>query len=205
MINLLKKIYRSYLNKKKKLFFEQALRKNPSPLKIVIGSSGVFENNWIPSEEFFLNLLQPSTWSVYFKPSTIDMLVAEHVWEHLTPEQGKVAAQTCYTFLKPGGHLRVAVPDGFHSSQEYIDYVKPGGSGYGSDDHKVLYNYKTFSEIFASAGFTIKLLEYFDENGTFHAHDWNSPDGHIRRSKRFDKRNSNGGLNYTSLIIDAVK
>lgn len=51
----------------------------------------------------------------------------------------------------------------------------------------------------------MQLLEYFDENGMFHAQNWDMSDGYVRRSIRYDNRNSDGKPVYTSLIIDAVK
>jgi predicted SAM-dependent methyltransferase len=101
--------------------------------------------------------------------------------------------------------LRVAVPDGFCPDEKYLDYVRPGGTGAGSDDHKYLYNHLTFAELFLKAGFRIKLLEYYDSKGKFHFVDWNPEDGKIRRSRRFDKRNKDGVLKYTSVILDAYK
>ncbi len=61
------------------------------------------------------------------------------------------------------------------------------------------------SEMLVSVGFRVDLIEYFDENGTFHQNNWSGDDGHIRRSFTHDERNKNGKPNYTSLIIDAVK
>ena len=97
------------------------------------------------------------------------------------------------------------MPDGFNPNQEYLDWVKPGGTGDGAKDHKVLYNYKTFKEIFESVGFKVKMLEYYDETGEFHFEEWHPDEGPIKRSKRYDKRNKDGKLNYTSLILDAIK
>jgi len=108
-------------------------------------------------------------------------------------------------FLKPGGYLRVAVPDGFHPDPEYVEWVRPGGTGPGSDDHKVLYTYATFRDLFEKIGFDVVLHEYFDESGQFHFTDWAPSDGMIERSKRYDSRNANGRLAYTSIILDAVK
>lgn len=34
--------------------------------------------------------------------------------------------------LKPGGYVRVAVPDGFHPDPAYIEMGRPGGYGTGS-------------------------------------------------------------------------
>ena len=183
---------------------KSALRDRPNPT-IVVGASGIFQDNWIPTDVNTLNLLKPNTWKLFFKENSVAAILAEHVWEHLTIQDGYIAAKTCYRYLKKDGYIRIAVPDGYHNKKEYIDYVKPGGIGAGADDHKVLYNYKSLSKIFRDAGFNVKLLEYFDEEGNFQFSDWDQKDGMIHRSMRFDERNTNNELNYTSLIIDAFK
>jgi len=179
--------------------------KKIKPTRLVVGASGVYEEGWIPTDVHTLNLLTPKRWLLFFKYDSVNAVLAEHVWEHLTLEEGKKAAATCWLFLKKNGYVRIAVPDGYHPNKEYIDYVKPGGHGIGADDHKVLYTYKTLSKVFEDAGFKIKLLEYFDENGQFHFTEWSRDDGMIHRSSRYDDRNQDGVLKYTSLIIDAVK
>lgn len=212
MIENLKNIIRPYYvavgNYQKKREFERLVAKAKQqglPLKIVIGSAGIFDPGWIPSEEYILDLLDETTWKRYFNENELDALLAEHVWEHLTAEQGLIAAKVCFKFLKKGGYMRIAVPDGFHQSEKYIDYVKPGGHGAGADDHKLLYNYKTFSAVFSNAGFQVKVLECFDENHTFQFNDWSIQEGKISRSIRFDERNKDGNPHYTSIIIDAIK
>jgi predicted SAM-dependent methyltransferase len=176
-----------------------------TPCKIVIGASDIFEEGWIPTEVSYLNLLDEKTWSEFFKESSVDAIIAEHVWEHLTLAQGELAAANCFKYLKKGGYLRCAVPDGLHPDPEYIEYVRPGGNGNGADDHKILYTYHTFKAIFEKAGFQVNLLEYFDESGTFQFNEWDVKKGKVRRSKRFDPRNAGGELKYTSLIVDAIK
>lgn len=175
------------------------------PCRIVIGASGHFQPGWIPTDIHLLNLLAPKLWTEYLAEQSVDAFLAEHVWEHMSESDGIIAARTCHRFLRPGGYLRVAVPDGFHPDPAYIDWVKPGGVGPGCDDHHVLYNHRTFTAIFETAGFDVKLLEYFDERSQFHFIDWNPDDGRIERSSRFDERNIGGKLNYTSLMLDAVK
>ncbi len=182
----------------------QALKNRPHPA-IVVGASGVFQDEWIPTDVHTLNLLKPERWKFFLKENSIAAILAEHVWEHLTLANGSIAAKTCYRYIMNGGYARIAVPDGYHNKEEYINYVKPGGSGIGADDHKVLYNYKTLSKIFEDAGFTVKLLEYFDEKGVFHFTEWDPQKGMVHRSRRFDERNHDNELNYTSLIIDAIK
>ncbi|MGB7346719.1 MAG: methyltransferase domain-containing protein [Pirellulaceae bacterium] len=174
--------------------------------RIVVGASGVIPDGWIGTDIDQLNLLSEQDWLRYFRPGSVDSILAEHVWEHLTPEQGLQAATLCARFLKPGGYLRAAVPDGGHTDSQYIDYVKPGGSGAGADDHKVLYTQESFATMFRSAGFgDVDTLEYFDNDGQFQASQWSEAEGMIHRSIRFDKRNQDGQPRYTSLIVDAKK
>lgn len=201
-MNIIKKGY--YLFKRVKKVYKFKNSAKGTPLKIVIGAGGIYEEGWLPTEIDVLNLLRPKEWERLLSKNSIDAILAEHVWEHLTKEQGFLAATTCYSFLKTGGYIRVAVPDGYHPEKNYIEHVKPGGVGAGADDHKVLYTYKSFSEIFEKAGFKVKLLEFFDEYGEFHFLEWNEEDGKILRSQRFDERNVSS-LSYTSIIIDAIK
>jgi predicted SAM-dependent methyltransferase len=175
------------------------------PLKVVIGASGLFNEGWIGSEKEILDLLNRKHWHNYFKKNSIDVILAEHVWEHLSIDEGLKAAKQCYLYIKLGGYLRVAVPDGFCPNSEYIECVKPGGTGDGSAGHKVLFTHLTFSDLFLRAGFQVNLLEYYDSKGVFHYTDWEPKDGAIRRSRRFDARNKNGILGYTSIILDAHK
>jgi len=176
-----------------------------SPVRIVIGASSVYPKGWTPTDIDQVNLLNEASFNNYFAKDSIDAILAEHVWEHLTLQEGYIAAKNCFKFVKKGGYLRIAVPDGFHPSKKYIDTVKPDGIGPGSDDHNVLYNYKILSEIFYKAGFNVELLEWFNENGAFNFKEWDKEAGIIRRSKRYDQRNEDGQLNYTSIILDAIK
>lgn len=109
-------------------------------------------------------MLKRDDWKKKFLPNTVTAILAEHVWEHLTYEEGKETAKICFDFLKPGGYIRCA------------------------------------TSMFNEAGFEVKLLEYCDENGDFHFHEWDEKQGFIYRSKRFDHRNKDGELGFVSLI-----
>ncbi len=175
------------------------------PVKIVIGASGFFPAGWTPTEVDFMNLLRPADWQRFFQPDSIDVLLAEHVWEHLTPVDGLTALQNCQHYLKKGGYIRIAVPDGYNPDPAYQAMVRPGGTGAGADDHKLLYNYELLAQQMEKAGLTPRRIEYFDTNGHFHAEDWSPESGFIYRSRRFDPRNTPEHLGYTSLIMDGVK
>ncbi len=173
--------------------------------RIVVGTSGVFAAGWIPTDIEYLNLLRADDWRKFFPKNSLAAILAEHVWEHLTPADGLTAAKLCHDYLRPGGCLRLAVPDGFNPDPGYREWVRPGGSGLGADDHKVLYTHESLGRLLADAGFQVEWLEYFDAGGRFHSVDWNPDDGMIHRSRRFDERNRDGRLGYTSLIADARK
>ena len=196
---LIFRLYQDFERQKLKGFL------NRKPCKIVIGASGVFDPGWIPTEKSTLNIVKESDWETYFQEGSIDAILSEHVWEHLTEEEGRTAAKLCFRYLKPGGYLRVAVPDGYHPDPSYIDHVRPGGNGPGADDHKMLYTYNDFGKLFERAGFSVRFLEYFDENGIFHYQVWDPSDGKIHRSSSYDSRNQGSPLKFTSLILDAYK
>lgn len=175
-------------------------------IKFNVGSAGITNNNsWYATDITTLNITKEKDWKNILFFLKVDNIMAEHVWEHLNDKDTLLANRNCYNFLKKNGVLRLAVPDGFHPDKEYIDYVKPGGHGLGADDHKIFYNYRTMTRCLEDVGFSVKLLEYWDEEGDFHFFDWSDEGGHIMRSKRYDKRNQDGTLKYTSLIVDAIK
>ncbi|MDE0864247.1 MAG: methyltransferase domain-containing protein [Rubripirellula sp.] len=174
-------------------------------LRLTLGSDSVCMPGWIPASSDQIDVVSPASWSTFFQRSSVDAILAEHVWEHLTCEEGKVAARNCFQFLRPGGYLRVAVPDGFHPSQDYIDQIRPGGSEVGAEGHQVLYNHLSFAEAFSNAGFLVRLIEYFDSDGVFHANHWDVSKGLIKRTLLFDERNVSQPYTYTSLVLDAFK
>ena len=178
------------------------------PLKIIIGAGQQSYAGWIATQKEQLDLLRREDWEQNFGERRLDALLCEHVWEHLTEKEGRCAASLCYEFLKPGGYLRCAVPDANFPDEAYQRAVQVGGPGPSDSaaaDHKIVYEYKLFTEIFISAGFEVDVLEYCDEQGRFHYNQWSPDDGFIYRSLRSDHRNQNGQLGFVSLILDAKK
>ena len=192
------------LRRRTKRACRQGMR-SAQPVKIIVGSGGTLLGGWISTDLETLDITSPHDWRRLFEPDCIDRILAEHVLEHLSERDCRMSLGECFCYLKPGGLLRIAVPDGFHPDPAYKKYVRPGGTGAGAGDHKVLYNYKLITEKLEAAGFEVRLLEYWDETGKFHFHEWSSEDGHVFRSKLFDPRNRDGSLEYTSLIVDAIK
>jgi len=178
------------------------------PLRIILGAGEQRYPGWIATQREDLDLLRPGQWQECFGQRRAAAFLCEHVWEHLTEAEGRAAARLCFDYLQPGGYLRCAVPDANFPNLEYQRTVQIGGPGpadHPAADHKIVYAYPLFGEIFAAAGFAVDLLEYCDERGRFHYNQWDANQGIIYRSLRFDHRNQGAEINSVSLIVDAVK
>ena len=177
-------------------------------MRIILGAGETTYEGWVATQESELNLLKAEDWETRFEEESIDALLAEHVWEHMTYEEGVIAAKLCYKYLKKGGYIRCAVPDKNFSDDWYQNMVQVGGPGpkdHPAASHKVVYDYKEFVDVFERAGFKVDLLEYCDETHQFHHKYWDELKGKINRSFRFDTRNSETNLKMVSIIIDAKK
>lgn len=80
-------------------------------MKIIIGAGATSYDGWINTQESELNLLDRRDFERMFSRKKPTAFLAEHVWEHMTLEQGIAAAKNCYDFLADGGYIRAAVPD----------------------------------------------------------------------------------------------
>jgi len=163
---------------------------------------------WLPTQQEELDLRDPADWARMFPDGGLRAILMEHVFEHLDADEAIVAARNCFAALAPGGYVRLAVPDGFFPNAAYQQLVQVGGPGpadHPAASHRVVYTCETLPPVFANAGFAVRLLEWWDRDGVFHAEPWDERDGFIYRSARFDHRNQDGTLGFTSLIVDAVK
>lgn len=177
-------------------------------MKVIIGAGNTQQRGWISTQEDQLNLLDDLSWENFFKSSQASAFLAEHVWEHMTYQEGVYAAKMCFKYLKPGGYLRIAVPDKNFKHDAYQEMVQIGGPGpsdHPASSHKIVYDYRLISSLLIEAGFTTNLLEYCDERSRFHYKYWNENDGKIGRSFRYDTRNSLTSLGMVSIVIDAHK
>jgi len=172
------------------------------PVNVLIGAGETDYDGWIPTDIPAFDILKHTHWADLFQPNIIYRMLAEHVFEHLTVEQLQDFLRIARIYLAPEGRIRIAVPDGYHPDPSYIEHVRPGGIGVGADDHKVLYTCDLITDILTAQGYDYQLLEYFDADGKFHKVNWDVKDGYIKRSADHDKRNKEGQLVYTSLIVD---
>lgn len=180
------------------------------PLRIILGAGVMAEqrDGWISTDLPQFNILNEAHWNYFFSRSSIDKLLAEHVLEHLTTNEADTVLRLAGVFLKKGGAFRIAVPDGYHPDQRYIDYVKPGGYGPGSDDHKTLWNIESLSALAAKRGFAVIAKENYDSVGVLKH---NLPDDDMENGlvlRTFNKSAPNallGDVKYSSLIVDLIR
>jgi len=172
------------------------------PLKVILGAGPTDFRGWLQTDKEILDVTSPSDWSALFELGSIDSLLSEHMLEHLSEKEGQIALSECHRYLKPGGYLRIAVPDGYRRDPVYVAEASPPHDG-----HQMLYNVDTLTAALQRVGFTTTPLEYFDAQEQFHSAPWDEKDGLIQRSARFDTQAGfqRGDLFYTSLIVDARK
>ena len=174
--------------------------------KIIIGAAYTVQEGWFSTDYPEVDITSISRCKKFWKKSSKLAFFAEHVWEHLDKDAAYRAARCCRYFLKKGGRIRVAVPDGNHPDPNYIRAVEPNGTGPGAKDHKELYTVDTLAHIFRETGFKVNPLEYWDCRGNFHKKKWKEHWGKVERSKCYDSRNTEKSPHsYTSIIIDAHK
>lgn len=210
----------------------RAVARDRRPLRVILGGGHGFggPRGWYPTDVEILDITRPADWKALFGSRQIDALLSEHVWEHLPLESGLEAARLCHSFLRPGGRLRIAVPDGRHPHDAYREYVRPGDPDGGAAAHEVLFTVESLVDLLATVGFAARPLEYWDAEGRFHHEPWSAADGFVGRRPRFPtdrpcfvrgrayaafnaesirpKRRITSEawpFNYTSLIVDATK
>lgn len=177
-------------------------------LKIVIGAGEQKYDGWISTQKDDLDLTNEEHWIQSFSVLKADRFLCEHVFEHLTLMEGQEAAKWLFNSLRPGGKLRVSVPDLNFPSKEYQVSVQVGGPGplnHPAADHKIVYDYRLFTSLFKNAGFDVNLLEFCDEKGRFHFNYWHPSDGFLYRTLRFDHRNRDGELGFVSIALDCIR
>jgi predicted SAM-dependent methyltransferase len=176
--------------------------KAADPLRVVLGAGNVTFDGWIATDLDVLDVRCATDWERLFKPESVDRLLSEHVFEHLTMSECKMVFAHARHYLAKDGIFRIAVPDGNRPDPAYLAEVSPP-----KDGHKLLFTVDTLVPLLTNLGYQVTPLEYFDAQGEFHGHSWNSEDGLVSRSSLYDRRSEFklGDIFYTSLMIDAKK
>lgn len=102
------------------------LRDHPGKKQLNLGSGprGVEGQGWFNIDGFQdrnVHYLCDFTRRLPFEASTFDLIFTEHVLEHFDFENGQKLLSECNRILKPGGVLRVIVPDGEKILKSYFE------------------------------------------------------------------------------------
>lgn len=145
------------------------LSKN-APVKLNIGCGTLRMDGWVNID--LVGLPVDLAWDIRrtlpFVDDSVDVIFHEHVMEHVCAYDGFMMAKDSYRMLKPGGVLRIVMPD----ANRYIrSYVNPTSSDsilregrltpmialteefYGFN-HRAMYDYETVELFLRTAGFT---------------------------------------------------
>jgi len=96
-------------------------------IKLHLGCGTVYKDGWINIDNNSDNNIQKIDldWDLRnplpFPDDSVDFIYNEHFLEHLTVEEGLSAIKDFYRVLKPGGVMRIAMPDLQNTVNAYFD------------------------------------------------------------------------------------
>ena len=139
---------------------------------------GLFRTDW--SRDIYIHDLRKKfPWA----DNDVDFIYSSHTLEHLTRQEGHLFIQECFRVLKPGGIVRIVVPDlsvivaqysrGDLPAHHFVEelgvlYDEPRNVlmkfmlPYISSPHKCMYDKKTLLSELRQAGFDAQLKEPFE-------------------------------------------
>jgi predicted SAM-dependent methyltransferase len=138
----------------------------------------VFRVDWDPNIRIH-DLTKPLPW----EDGTVDACYSSHTVEHMSRDQGAALVREAYRVLKPGGVLRIVVPDLVPIVDRYRNGEMPAdrvveqlGVLYGTDKHglrrtlapliefphKCMYDTAAMIRLLESAGFVARARPAFD-------------------------------------------
>ena len=168
-------------------------RSLPRPVRLHLGSSAELKEGWINVDllgdpvDLAWNLTTP----LPFEDGSAAAVFSEHLLEHLTLRQGMALAEESFRLLRPGGVLRIGVPDAhayarsyFDSSDEFLERMCPGAPTrllamqyvYYYEGHRTMYDFDTLAVVMRAAGFAAPVQRQFGDSVLP-----NAPDSEHRR------------------------
>jgi predicted SAM-dependent methyltransferase len=97
-----------------------------------IGCGSIFHPAWINLDITSSSpYIRPHDirWGLPFANAEIDVCYGSHVLEHLTPDQAQKMLADCSRVLKPGGILRIVVPDLESIARNYLEALDQARAG----------------------------------------------------------------------------
>jgi predicted SAM-dependent methyltransferase len=153
------------------------LRESPE-LRLHLGSGFLSKDGWIDVDlagapaDLVWNLKH----GIPFETGTVDAIFHEHLLEHLTLQQGFQLTRECHRALKPGGVLRVAVPNAGACLRSYAGIDDPAWAQsrptpmlavqalFYEHGHHAMYDEQLLAEVLAAAGFVEAAAHEFGDS-----------------------------------------
>jgi predicted SAM-dependent methyltransferase len=178
--------------------------------KVVIGAGGTTFAGWLSTDYPIVDFLNHTRIGAVFDDNSISEVLAEHVFEHFTIPQAVIALQAMWCVMVDGGRVRIAVPDGAHPGAHFAEKmfgawaIEKQDNGYPG--HYTAWTEPQLTRVLKASGFGAVALEWWDAERQFHYRSWDpNQGGPVARTLHNDRRNRDGGLNYTSLLVDAFR
>lgn len=116
--------------------------RNAKPMLLNIGCGRRYHSDWVnldlESSDSSV-ICHDVTKGIPFGDNKFTAVYHSHVLEHLDPEHGKRLIEECFRVLKPGGVLRIVVPDLERIAKLYLEMHDQAWSG--TTQSKVNYNW----------------------------------------------------------------
>jgi SAM-dependent methyltransferase len=128
-----------------------------APIVALYKAAGGTYHHW-PAHVRYLNLNKP----LPFQDDSVDAVYASHVWEHLYRDRMLFLTHECFRVLKPGGVLRLVVPDLRHFCSEYLRSTEPEAAD-------ILMEKIAMRAQSAPRSLLLRVYEAFTD---FHSHKW---------------------------------
>jgi predicted SAM-dependent methyltransferase len=137
-------------------------------------------NDWATKSQAYAFKQHDVTKGLPYDDNSVDIIMSNHMLEHLTRQEGDNLMRECYRVLKPDGIIRINTPDGRQLTQEYLDgkimqyrYINVGVENAKDDaeayhellmaGHKTIYDETSLTKLFERAGFkNIKRCSPFE-------------------------------------------
>lgn len=160
----------------------RALAAGGKPLRLHLGCFNVYLENWINVDfadpRHRLDLRWDLRRGIPYPDGRVDALFSEHLFEHIPLDGGLELMRECWRVLRPGGILRLTVPDLERYIHSYIGedpLLDEGRAGRPSRGmafqevffhygHRAMYDFDTLALMLRSVGFTTVEKSQFGQS-----------------------------------------
>jgi predicted SAM-dependent methyltransferase len=156
-----------------------AIARRGQPLRLHLGSGGQPKEGWVNVDlagdpvDLAWNLAH----GIPFADDSVDAIFHEHLLEHIPLRAGAGLIDECFRVLRPGGILRVGVPDAgellrsYVGDGEYLATIHPGRPTrmLGVQElfywhrHTTMYDEETLALMFRAGGFSVPSPRAFGD------------------------------------------